>query len=429
MSPRLTLLTILLLAGALSAPATGPLPAQEPSAGETAQREEQSLDREIASLRRRMEALQRHAADAELRRSLRSADSVLRNLSPNLGRSLGELGALQARLALDAARGAPSDNEELGRLAHELAMLQGRLAHDLTQGMMGESLARVPARRAVQRTVPRGWLGVSVVGTIKETVRGGDVVTLHRTYPVIQSVEPGSPAQEAGLRSGDTILAYNGRDVCKEQISMAKLLEPGRRVVVRVRRDGRTRNVPLRITERPARYADRALGGDPLEIGPDVHVEVGPPATMFWSPGDTAALGAAELAAPPRPRVRVRVPVPPAPPLPPLPPSPPMSLLFGSATTGVAGAEVARMNDDLRDAFGGRQGVLVIAVAAETPAARAGLRGGDVIVAADGQAVTTPAALLRLMRRAEQRAERQSVVLDVVRKKAVRKVTLVWTRP
>jgi S1-C subfamily serine protease len=422
MPSRRTLLTAL-IAVALAALDAGPLPAQERSAGGPGRRDEQGYDREIARLRRRIDALRRQPADAALSRSLRAADSVLRHLSPDLGRSLGEIATLQAQLSIAAARGAPADDEELQQLGHELSMLQQHLARDLTQGMIGESHAPDPRRapRALMGPAPRGWLGVSVGGIHREVVRDGDVLVSYVTYPVIESVEPGSPAQAAGLRSGDTILAYDGRDVCKENISLAKLLEPGRRLVVRVRRDGKARNVPVRIAERPARYTVRMPGGV-VEIGPDVQVNVGPPA-ILWSPGDSAAdvLPALPLAPPP-PRVRMRAPLPPTPPLPPAPPGPPMSILLGGATTAVAGAEVARMNDDLRDAFGGHAGVLVLAVAAGTPAAQAGLRGGDVIVSADKRAVTTPAALLR----AVQRAERQSVTLEVVRKKSVRKVKLEW---
>lgn len=57
--------------------------------------------------------------------------------------------------------------------------------------------------------------------------------------------------------------------------------------------------------------------------------------------------------------------------------------------TRVAGAELRTLNPGLAQYFGVAQGLLVTEVSEGTPAAEAGLRGGDVIVTAGGREVTT----------------------------------------
>jgi S1-C subfamily serine protease len=89
-----------------------------------------------------------------------------------------------------------------------------------------------------------------------------------------------------------------------------------------------------------------------------------------------------------------------------------------------AGAELAEMNEGLSAYFGGqREGALVIDVAEDTPAARAGLQAGDVIVRAGGQEVANP----EDVRRALNRAEAGQVQLEVIRQGRRRELSLEWT--
>jgi hypothetical protein len=89
-----------------------------------------------------------------------------------------------------------------------------------------------------------------------------------------------------------------------------------------------------------------------------------------------------------------------------------------------AGAELAEMNEGLSRYFGGqREGALVIEVSPESPAARAGLQPGDVIVRAGGQEVEDPADV----RDALNRAEAGQVALEVIRQGQRRELSLEWT--
>jgi membrane-associated protease RseP (regulator of RpoE activity) len=88
-----------------------------------------------------------------------------------------------------------------------------------------------------------------------------------------------------------------------------------------------------------------------------------------------------------------------------------------------AGAELAEMNEGLSRYFGNvREGALVIDVGSDTPAARAGLEAGDVIVRAGGQSVNDP----EDVRRALMRSENGTTEIEVVRQGRRRTLNLQW---
>lgn len=67
--------------------------------------------------------------------------------------------------------------------------------------------------------------------------------------------------------------------------------------------------------------------------------------------------------------------------------------------SSVAGMELEELSERLGEYFGAEYGLLVLQVADETPAARAGLQDGDVILQADGEEVRTIAELRRILAR------------------------------
>lgn len=81
----------------------------------------------------------------------------------------------------------------------------------------------------------------------------------------------------------------------------------------------------------------------------------------------------------------------------------PGEMLRSGYTVGmraIAGAELTDLNPVLGEYFGTLEGVLVLNAADGTPAARSGLRGGDVITSANGQSVSTITSLRRIVERA-----------------------------
>jgi serine protease Do len=299
----------------------------------------------------------------------------------------------------------------------ELAVLE-------TASPAGEGPARVAFRR------PAGWLGVSTVDVSDLRLTPAGRVVRYCAYPIVVSVEPDSPADRAGLASGDTIVAYAGRDLLRSgEIVLDELLVPGETVRVTVRRDGRTLVKPVLIGQRPVSAIFRSV---PLG-GPGQQVRI------YRTPdGETVVSERFEttLRVRSRPRtaaVTASAPLPPAAPLPPgdhVAPAPPGALPAVPFVMGyggpsvIVGAQVVAADDDLREALGAdARGVAVLKVLPGTPAASAGLRSGDVIVRAGGQEVLTPNALHRAVLRG---AEGRALVLRVDRKGKEKDVTLKW---
>jgi predicted metalloprotease with PDZ domain len=84
--------------------------------------------------------------------------------------------------------------------------------------------------------------------------------------------------------------------------------------------------------------------------------------------------------------------------------------LLGSRTA-IAGAEIAQLNADLGSYFGVAEGVFVLAAPAESPAAAAGLRAGDVIDGVNATRTTTLTDVVEAIASA-----RGSIVLSVLRR-------------
>jgi S1-C subfamily serine protease len=96
------------------------------------------------------------------------------------------------------------------------------------------------------------------------TRQGGGNVTFP-SYPVIESVQPGSPAERGGMRPYDVVLAQNGHDLVANPPAQPALA--GDTVVFLVRR--RDTEIPLTVV----------LGRwDPPEAAPDVPRVCRPPA-------------------------------------------------------------------------------------------------------------------------------------------------------
>ena len=346
---------------------------------------------------------------------LEGLDSLMRSLvqsrmlEERLGMALREYSAQAANASQRRAL-----EEQLRAIAEKNVQLMSKIQMACT------------VRRSSDRA-PEGYLGVTfaINGTVKREGNGPEVYRFEEPPEVI-TVETGSPADKAGMRRGDRIVAFEGRDVVGRDVVLSQMLVPGRKLPVRFTRDGAEQNVVVLVQKRPAGFADDCSNLD-LALTPTVVVGAPP------SPG--AAPRVFSFSVPRRPApARAPTPASPATPVAPVSPEAPVTppavwsfdapppVAISGFSSFVAGAQLTTLTDDFKELTGADAGVMVQRVAPETPAAKAGLKGGDVIVEAADQPVTSA----RLLQRMISRSDDQSLKLKVIRKGRARTVWLKW---
>jgi serine protease Do len=331
-----------------------------------------------AQLKIRLDSLQRSFEDM----SVESPERTLRvrEISALLS-SLANLSALEeVARAKDAERSA----------APAPAASRARLRTMIVGGDEGGVFTRsFPSSEAALK---RGWIGIVVEAPHQRMVHADTEFIRYFSYPEIVSVEPNSPAERVGIARGDRLVAYDGADVRDRAINVTRLLQPSRRVTVTVRRDGEDRDFSLTVMKAPQRLILRR---------------------SLSAPDMPAPAPAAEPMIMPPPNVGVRLRI----------PSPPIVLDKTDGSSAIAGATLNEIRDEgLGHIFGVASGLLVTEVFSD-PAEGSGLRGGDVIVGADGQEVTRLSQLQRII---SAHSDDRSVELEIVRQKRTRTIMLRW---
>lgn len=352
--------------------------------------------------------------------------------------------AQQALAALQSGQVA-----EQSRAQAEIAVRRFRM--QLEQATRQAQTLRTQLTNLCDRNAkPEGYMGITFSATMRAEAEGsGAEVFRFAENPTVETVEPGSPAEKAGVAKGDEIILLGGQGLVGRDIVFARLLRPGNRLPIRVRRDGDVRDVLLVVGDRPqsldngcpfldarimAAFGDQFTPPMPVTVGgvraapmaPTTIVRRYPQASGEPSPAQSPRAVAGTVAiAPPAPMV----------PSVPLPANAATSETRGaernavfvfsgtsSAPMTVAGATIVRTNADLRETFGVKSGVLVLDVARGSPAYSSGLKGGDVIVAAGRAMVTSPLSI----QRAIESADGSAVRLRIVRKKKEQSLVLRW---
>ena len=227
-------------------------------------------------------------------------------------------------------------------------------------------------------------LGVSVRDLDAEQAKG-------QSGAVVEDVRAGSAAEKAGIKKGDVIAEFDGERVrgVRHLTRLVTETPEGRTVKTAVLREGK--RVDLSVTPDsgtmasadrnfevlvpPMRFEKRLPhdGGDMTWAMPHI-----PDGAWTWKGGRPGEL-------------------------------------FGYKTEkGRLGVRVQELEGQLAEYFGTSKGVLVNSVDAESPAAKAGLKAGDVITAVNGKAVAEPSDLIDAVQAVEDGA---TLTLDYTRDK------------
>ncbi|MEX1245264.1 MAG: PDZ domain-containing protein [Thermoanaerobaculia bacterium] len=101
----------------------------------------------------------------------------------------------------------------------------------------------------------------------------------------------------------------------------------------------------------------------------------------------------------------------------------PHTIRFRGRSSGYIGVNPIRMTPELRQHFGAPKeaGVLVATVEKDGPAAKAGLKVGDIVTAVDGSKVDSVRDLVRSVRR---KKDGETIHVDVIRDRAARTLTV-----
>lgn len=142
-----------------------------------------------------------------------------------------------------------ADGEVVGINAQILSQTGGSMGVSFTIPI--DVAMEVVEQLRTEGEVARGWLGV----VIQEVTRDlAESFGMERTRGALVSrVLPGSPAEAAGLRVGDVILAYDGREVPKSSAlpAMVGRTEIGSTADLTVLREGERQQLSVRIGRLP----------------------------------------------------------------------------------------------------------------------------------------------------------------------------------
>src|SRR5438552_3694810 len=191
--------------------------------------------------------------------------------------------------------------------------------------------------------VVRGYIGASVQ-TLTPELAEAMKLKGQPTGALVGEVVPKSPSEKAGMKTGDVITAVNGKKIsdARELRLMIGSMAPGTKVPIEVNREGQSKNINVELAEMPPGEAEQGAETTPEESA-----------------------------------------------------QPEKATVFG-------GVAVADVTDDIRTALNlskDIRGAVIAEIDSDSPAAKAGLREGDVIQEVNKQPVRNAKELVAISKK------------------------------
>lgn len=293
-----------------------------------------------------------------------------------------ELDKLQS---LSATLGANRD--ELEARAEKLASRAQEIVERVQDNVarLGEQEPRVFVHSMDEES---GWLGVEISEVTAEKAK--DLRLSPARGVIVSDVEPESPAAKAGLKENDVITKYDGQTVegTVQFRRMVRETPPGRTVTLTISRNGASQEISVELGDRGA-FFGKKMEGKMRDFGNAYAFKT--PNFEFNMP-DFGTFGVTDMHTP------------------------------------MLGISAEDLSGQLGAYFGApdNAGILVREVRSGTPAEKAGLKAGDVIVKIDGKPVRTLAELREQLR---DKSDAKSVNLGVFRKGSEISVPLTIEKP
>jgi len=232
--------------------------------------------------------------------------------------------------------------------------------------------------------------GGGFLGVYGEDISRDNMGKYHLSQPRgvgITQVTPDSPAQKAGLRQNDVILRFDGENVTsvRKLNRLVSEIAPDHTVRITISRDGAEQELTATIGKR-----------NNLSTARDLFRGRQPRVWKWEGPLNSDKFPNIEK-------------------FPDLPDnSGDLAIIMGNSRR--IGVSTMELSKQLADYFGvaNGHGVLVTSVSEDGPAAKSGVKAGDVITAVDGEAVDSPGDIARLINRKKD----GDVTLTVIRNKS-----------
>ena len=256
----------------------------------------------------------------------------------------------------------------------------------LLQALADADAEQDPSNRNLSIFLDGGaYLGVSTEDISKENMARYGLREVRGVG--VTEVMKDSPAEKAGLRKDDVILRFDGESVTSVRKLTRLVNESSTDQTVRltISRGGAEQEASVTLSKRDWNGLLRTRAGDDLFRGAFPRIELGnlPNWGNLGNWGDHSFV-----------------------------------LAMGNRRIGIGTQSLTKQ---LADYFGVKDGgVLITSVSENSPAAKAGLRAGDVITGIDGEKVTSPGDITRAL----NKKDTGDVSLTVIRDKNMRTVTL-----